>query len=78
MHRKKRSEAGALQKQKPTPFLQQDRRNVERRNPCFFVVLKYRDPSREKIFKGPSGKIFFLTLTSKYSQRTDFFCLKSV
>jgi hypothetical protein len=69
IHRKKRSEAGALQKQKPTPFLQQDRREVGRRDRRFFVGLKYKDPLLKKFFKGPSEKIFLLTLPSKNLRR---------
>jgi hypothetical protein len=64
INRKKRPEAGALQKQKPTSFFQQDRRKVRRRDRCFFVALKYKDPSLKKIFKGPSEKILFLTQSS--------------
>lgn len=49
-------------------FSQKERRKEERRDRCFFVALKYRDPSREKIFKGPSEKIFSLTLPGKNSR----------
>ncbi len=35
---------------------------------AFFVVLKYRDPSRKKFFKGLSEKIFFLTQSSRNSR----------
>jgi len=40
INREKRPEAEALQKQKPTPFPLQDRRQVGRRDRCFFVALK--------------------------------------
>lgn len=42
-------------------FPRKERRKEERRDRCFSVALKYKDPSRKKIFKGPSEKIFFLT-----------------
>jgi hypothetical protein len=69
INRKKRSEAEALQKQKPTTFPQQDWQKVGRRDRCFFVGLKYKDPSLKIFFKGPSEKIFLLTLPSKNSRR---------
>lgn len=61
INRKKRPEAEALQKQKPTSFFQQDRRKVKRQDRCFFVVLKYKDPLLKNFFKGASEKIFLLT-----------------
>lgn len=42
-------------------FPRKERRKEERRDRCFSVALKYKDPSRKKIFKGPSEKIFLLT-----------------
>lgn len=35
------------------------------RDRCFSVGLKLKDPSLKKFFKGPSEKIFFLTLPGK-------------
>jgi hypothetical protein len=61
INRRKKPEAEALQKQKPTRFPQQDRWRMERRDRCFSVVLKYKDPSHKKIFKGPFEDIFLLT-----------------
>lgn len=40
-------------------FPQKERRKEERRERCFFVVLKYKDPSRKKISRG-RNKIYFL------------------
>jgi hypothetical protein len=68
---KARSRSTAKAK-KTTLFLQQKRRKMEHRDFCFSIVLKYKDPSLKKNFKGPSEKIFFLTLTSKHSLRADF------
>ncbi|MGJ7513015.1 hypothetical protein ACSFE6_01555 [Pseudomonas baetica] len=65
INRKKKPEARALQKQKPTPFPQKERRKEERRDRCFFVVLKYKDPSLKNFFKGAIKKIFLLTWTEK-------------
>jgi hypothetical protein len=42
-------------------FSQKERRKEERRDRCFYVALKYKDPSRKIFFKGPSEKIFLLT-----------------
>ncbi|WP_260956244.1 hypothetical protein [Pseudomonas citri] len=58
---RKKPEAEAQQKHKPTPFPRQDRWQVERRDRCFSVALKYKDPLLKIFFKGPSEKIFLLT-----------------
>ena len=42
-------------------FPRMERRKEERRDRCFSVALKYKDPSRKIFFKGPSEKIFLLT-----------------
>jgi hypothetical protein len=38
---------------------------------CFSVVLKYKDPSLKKFFKGPSENIFFLTRPSRSQHGLD-------
>ncbi|MNQ87421.1 hypothetical protein D3C85_1026430 [compost metagenome] len=64
---RKRPEAGSLQKPKTPSFFPQNRWKAERRDRCFSVGLKYKDPLLKIFFKGPSEKIFFLTLPGKNS-----------
>lgn len=47
------------QKRKTTPIAQPGRQKRGLRDRCFFVVLKYKDPSHKKNFKGGETKYFF-------------------
>lgn len=61
LNRKEKPKTKAPAEAKPGLLLDPDHRKRDLRDRCFFVVLKYKDPSLKKIFKGASKEIFFLT-----------------
>ncbi|MHC8350982.1 hypothetical protein ACYZT7_16995 [Pseudomonas sp. RT4P38] len=65
INRKKRPEAGALQKQKSHRFARRVGERWSAEIAAFLLVSNNKDPSLKKNFKGPSEKIFLLTLPSK-------------